>query len=112
VRYPNPQNRSAKPDFAADLTKIPRMIVDFAALVSRPDPLSPTVREMSRSRPTPREALCESFHLREVYLALNRASAEAAIDVFAEQYGSEVRQGGRAPDEKSRRTACALRLPR
>jgi transposase-like protein len=48
--------------------------------------------------------------LREVYLASNRASAEVAIDVFAEKYGAKY--DGRVPDERSRRNACVLRIPR
>ena len=43
--------------------------------------------------------------LREIYLAPSRASAEVAIDVFAEKYAGEIRQGGRMPDQGSR-THC------
>ena len=38
--------------------------------------------------------------LREIYGAPTRAAAEAAIDVFADKYGNQVRESGRLPDER------------
>jgi hypothetical protein len=47
--------------------------------------------------------------LPEIYLA-NRASADVAIDVFAEKYGAKYDNAVEVPDERSRRNACVLQL--
>jgi len=48
--------------------------------------------------------------LREVYLAPNRASAEAAIHILAEKYGKKYEKAVEGLTKGSRNTACALRF--
>jgi putative transposase len=50
--------------------------------------------------------------LREIYAAPTRAAAEAAIDVFADKYDGQVRQGGRLSDQGPGNAARFLAGPR
>ena len=50
--------------------------------------------------------------LQNIWMAETRKDAEAAFDIFVGNLRHEVRQGGRMPDQGSRRAARLLRLPR
>jgi putative transposase len=49
--------------------------------------------------------------LQEIWMAETKNDALTAFDVFAETWGVKLRQGGRVPDQRSRRAAGLLRLP-
>ena len=50
--------------------------------------------------------------LQDIWMAETRKAAETALDAFIETYGIKVREGGRVPDERSRRALRLLQLPR